>query len=51
VPSQLAPTLCDDVSQAVPHVAQLVVVLREVSQPSRSGAVVLQSAQPAAQLE
>jgi hypothetical protein len=49
LPSQLAPELCV-VSQVTPHALQLVVESVCVSHPSRSGAVLMQSAQPAAQL-
>jgi hypothetical protein len=42
-----SPVLCT-VSQATPHALQLVVVLVGVSHPSLSGAVLVQSAQPAA---
>jgi hypothetical protein len=45
VPLQLAPELCT-MSHATPQALQLVVVLVGVSHPSRSGAVLTQSAQP-----
>lgn len=48
--AQAAPSLWS-VSHASPHALQLVTVSTEVSQPSMSGAVVVQSAQPAAQPE
>jgi hypothetical protein len=46
VPSHVAPPLCS-VSQAAPHALQLVVVFVRVSHPSESGAVFVQSANPA----
>jgi hypothetical protein len=46
VPLQLAPPLCS-VSHAAPHALQLVGVFVFVSQPSVSGAVLVQSAYPA----
>jgi hypothetical protein len=46
VPSQVAPTLCV-VSHVTPHALQLLIVFVLVSQPSVSGAVLVQSAQPA----
>jgi hypothetical protein len=45
-PLQVAPPLCS-VSQAAPQALQLVVVSVAVSQPSVSGAVLVQSAKPA----
>jgi hypothetical protein len=44
-PLHVAPVLCEK-SHASPHPPQLAVVVVDVSQPSRSGLVVVQSANP-----